>query len=356
MFFKITPINFGKETTYTLQQLPFDRYELPEKIYGTMEVNAKYVWNTFARQGGRASVLCTGLPGFGKSQMCKILCNLATDNNVPVYILSEIDITNKLIAFISTLNNCVIFIDEYGKQINYNMQNQFLTLLSDNNKKRLFLLTENDTRSINNFILNRPERIRYHFTFETLEPAIIKEYCDDHDVPKDFVEKLLTLNATNKFFSFDHLQTLVSEGKQSGCWDIDWLTSILNIKTLQARELYYPVKVSDTDNKVSIKLDHTILNKGVQKVSINTNYIELDKEQEELVEKIKIDYIDVDLGQGRPRDIDSNFTDLKLGNGTVILKLNINPDFLLKASESEEVYPDVTGKYLITVRHGKLTL
>ena len=356
MFFKIVEaIGPNKEKVYIPQQLPFDKYELPEKIYGNMAMNAKYVWNTFAKPNGRASVLCTGLPGFGKSQMCKLLCNLASENGIPIYILAEIDISNQLISYISTLNNCVIFIDEFGKQLGYRNQNQFLSLLSDNNKKRLFLLTENDEDRVSSYILNRPERIRYHFVFDTLDPLVIKEFCSDYNVPEEFMKQLLTLNATNKLFSFDHLQTLVQEAIRSNCWDIDWLTSVLNIKTLQTKEFYYPVSVSDLEKKYSFPLDQTIVTKGIQKIELKRKHGELTPEDEEFIKTIEAAYIDVDTGQAN-RGLEGEIFRMKSRGGTILIKVNINPDFLLTTDGTEEVYPDVTGKFLVTVKHGKLKL
>ena len=260
MIYKIRSKKLKDQETIYYAEEYIGSYVLPPKIYGNIVEKMQYVWNVFAQPNGRASVLITGMAGNSKTLACKVLCNIASEQ-LPVYLISETEVTAKMVEFISNLNNCVIFIDEFTKLVRWNTQELFLTLLSDSNKKRMFLLTDNRTSNINEYILNRPERIRYHFEFNTLSPSVIREFCSDHNVPEEFTNQILQLNITNKTFCFDHLNAIVAEAIRSNRYDIEWLTEILNIKALKTKESFVGVKTVNRDG-IEILLDSSEIEVG----------------------------------------------------------------------------------------------
>ena len=412
MIYKVVNKSGDKEKpVYGLAVYLTDKFNVPTKIYGSILSKVKYIWNVFASPNGRASVLCTGRPGSSKTLLCKLICNCAVDTHdispepIEVIVVQEIEPTSELIAFISTLDKCIVFIDEFGKIFRYN-QDELLSLLSDNNKKRMFLLTENDSNYINSYILNRPERIRYHFEFDAMENSVITEYCKDYNVPEEFKAELLRLNMVNNKFNFDQLQTIVQEAQCSGRWDLTWLVSILNIKVLKSAEQYKPIKVTRMDNEdVALVLEPMIVKTGIniikvtdrdlntfgansfnpvpapypsndpfadlqaasqphiqQPMNVNPTNVNADtgadkikEDKAKLAEEIDKDYIDVDLAINDSRFEYSAERQARERLGNTYIKVNIDPSNIVNVVDNIYTYKDVLGKYKVFIEYGKKT-
>lgn len=366
-------------------------YKEPAKLYGNVIERSTYIWNNFVRNEASSGVLLTGQKGGGKTVLAKHLANIAISKGLKVFVVAEIKIDRKLISFISGLNNCVIFIDEFYKVVGWQYQDDFLSLMSDKNKKRLFILTENDLSNINRFILDRPERIRYHYEYSTLDPNVIKEFCKDYNVPEDFKNKLLKLNMSNRNFSFDHLHALVTEAISSGRWDIEWLIEIMNVKSLKMKEIKRPVKVCAIDNPdIFIELEPSPIdqNLGVVKLGnsmLQANYLtwkklrnnetipepllanyNLTKEKIEkfedkmlLLEKIEkqAGNINVDglLPGNRHRNYDFDNNNQPVTENPInIIKVNFSPEFMLGMDDNYSIYADVTGDFKVYIESKKL--
>lgn len=368
-------------------------YKEPPKLYGNVDERANYIWNNFVRNAGSSGALFTGKRGSGKSILAKHLANIAISKGLKVFVVAELRIEKKLISFISNLNNCVIFIDEFYKVIGWQYQDDFLSLMSDGNKKRLFILTENDTSNINRYILDRPERIRYHYEYSTLDPNIIREFCQDHNVPMDFENQLLKLNMSNKNFCFDHLQALVTEAINSGRWDLEWLISILNVKSLKMKEIKRPVKVSAMDNpEIFLDLEPSAIKDDLGLVKIgnailNTNYkiwddlknnrtvneaaianyesskstIDHFEEKMELMDKIAKQASNLDT-EGLGGGDNTRFRPVFRNNGNEeapippsnIIKVNFSSEFMIGMEGDMYIYTDVTGEFKVYIENKKL--
>lgn len=323
---------------------------------------------------------------------CKALCNLAIEKGLRVFVISEIKVDRQLINFISHLDNCAIFIDEFYKVVGWQYQDDFLSLMSDNNKKRLFIISENEKHNINRFILDRPERIRYHFEFTVLDPSIIREYCKDHDVPNDFMLGLLKLNMSNKTFCFDHLHTMVTEAKRAKRWDIEWLIEMLNIKSLRTKSIRKPVKLAlPKYPDVFLNLEPTAISNELAIVKVGEfvlrnvydNYKKL-KNGETLPEPIlatyeksksEIENLDIKLeileeiekASGN-LDLDGLFQDNNnrrpifnnnneptvMANPTNVCKVNFASEFMVGVEDELDIYMDVTGMFKIYIENKKL--
>lgn len=323
--------------------------------------------------------------------MAKHLANIAISKGLKVFVIAEIRVDRKLISFISGLNNCVIFIDEFYKVIGWQFQDDFLSLMSDKNKKRLFILTENELSNINRFILDRPERIRYHYEYSTLDPNVIKEFCRDYNVPEDFKNKLLKLNMSNRNFSFDHLHALVTEAINSGKWDIEWLIEIMNVKSLKMKEIKRPIKVCALDTpEIFVELEPSPIDQdlGVVKLGnsmLQANYLtwkklkdnetipepllanynltkeKIDKFEDKmlLLEKIEkqAGNLNVDglLPGNRRRNYDFDTNQQPVTDTPInIIKVNFSPEFMVGMDDEYSIYVDVTGNFKVYIETKKL--
>lgn len=402
MIYRVVNTSNDKDKpVYGLSVYLTDKFVLPKKIYGNILEKVQYIWNVFAAPNGRASVLCTGSAGAGKSLLAKLLINAAVETHdispepIEAIVVTEIEGCPELIAYLSGLDKCVIMIDEFGKLFSNYDQQMMLTLLSDHNKRRMFVLTENDSGYIQRFILNRPERVRYHFEFDRLENSVIAEFCKDHNVPEAFMKDLLKVNMVNSKFNFDQLATLVEEATRANRWDLAWLVEMLNLKVLKAKEQYKPLSVSRIDDdSVSLVLEPMLISEGINIIKVtdrdldlpmgpnpmpmgvnpmpdamgdifnagmpNPNPIPQTRQEgngnpDKLKLKAEIDeaYLDVDLSVN---DSDYEYRAQKQQMermGNTYVKLNLTPDSLIDINDKEHSYRDVTGKFKIKIEYGK---
>jgi len=397
MIYRVVNTSNDKDKpVYGLAVYLTDKFVLPDKIYGNIVEKVRYIWSMFAAPNGRASVLCTGSAGAGKSLLAKLLINAAVETHdispepIEAIVVSEIEGSPELIQYLSKLDKCVIMIDEFGKLFSHYDQQMMLTLLSDHNKRRMFVLTENDTGYIQRFILNRPERIRYHFEFDRLENSVISDFCKDHNVPNEFLKDLLKLNMVNNKFNFDQLATLVEEAKRSGRWDLTWLVEMLNLKVLKAKEQYKPISVSRIDDdSVSLTLEPILISDGINIIKItdkdifqmssspmlNNGPIDIfgdfnapkrpkqkpipvepnaeNADKIKLKDEIEEAYLDVDL---TINDSDYEYRAQKQQAeraGNTYIKINLTPDCLIDINDKEHTYRDVTGKFKVKIEYGK---
>ena len=404
MIYRVVNTSNDKDKpVYGLSVYLTDKFVLPKKIYGNILEKVQYIWNVFAAPNGRASVLCTGSAGAGKSLLAKLLINAAVETHdispepIEAIVVTEIEGCPELIAYLSGLDKCVIMIDEFGKLFNNYDQQMMLTLLSDHNKRRMFVLTENDSGYIQRFILNRPERVRYHFEFDRLENSVIAEFCKDHNVPEAFMKDLLKVNMVNSKFNFDQLATLVEEATRANRWDLAWLVEMLNLKVLKAKEQYKPLSVSRIDDdSVSLVLEPMLISEGINIIKVTDRDLDLpmgpnpmpmgmnpmpdamadifnsgmpnpnpvvnqpnrpegnsNPSKLKLKEEIDEAYLDVDLSVN---DSDYEYRAQKQQMermGNTYVKLNLTPDSLIDINDKEHSYRDVTGKFKIKIEYGK---
>ena len=411
MIYRVVNTSNDKDKpSYGLSVYLTDKFVLPKKIYGNILEKVQYIWNVFAAPNGRASVLCTGSAGAGKSLLAKLLINAAVETHdispepIEAIVVAEIEGCPELIQYLSGLDRCVIMIDEFGKLFNNYDQQMMLTLLSDHNKRRMFVLTENDSGYIQRFILNRPERVRYHFEFDRLENSVISEFCKDHNVPKEFTTDLLKLNMVNNKFNFDQLATLVEEASRANKWDLPWLVEMLNLKVLKAKEQYKPLSVSRIDDdSVSLVLEPMLITEGINVIKVTDRDLEQNSmpmnmgpmpdnipmgidpmsnamadifnsgmpmpkpkepskptgnnnsDKAKLRDEIDEAYLDVDLSVN---DSDYEYRAQKQQQermGNTYIKINLTPDSLIDINDKEHIYRDVTGKFKVKIEYGKKT-
>lgn len=218
--------------TYKLEK-EYPNFNTPSKIYGRYRNDTLHMFNYFQRQDKSVGVLLTGDTGSGKSLTCKLMCNLAIEQGYPVIITEGMAITDDVVKFLSTLDNCVIFLDEFGKLTKNETQSVMLQMLTNNNKRILWLFANKSKYQIHDEFFNRPERVRYNINYTKIEKDVVEEYCRDHNVGEDFIQNILAKYSVIRDFSFDQLQGLVSEHKYAPELSVDEIGRLLNFKGLK---------------------------------------------------------------------------------------------------------------------------
>jgi len=233
---------------YTLQHSQIDGFyltitkeklEIPSKIYGKTLDRVQKCLSTYQNRTTSTGILLTGDKGTGKTLLMSLLANQVIDVlRLPVILIKDAHAGSQFVSFIESLGECCVVIDEFGKLYSATdrkehdvPQKTLLSLMDGVDKtKRMFIMTENDESDINDFMLNRPSRIYYHFRYKKLDEESIIGYCQDHNVVQSVSKDLIDLSRKSKIFSFDMLQSIIEEHLRFGS-SIAETVSDLNIDT-----------------------------------------------------------------------------------------------------------------------------
>lgn len=176
-------------------------FNLPEKIYDIDKDLRDVIKRSFNHNPTNLGVLLTGNKGQGKSVTAKLICQ---DMNLPVIIINKhVHEDINLINFLKQIQqDYVLFIDEFEKLFKlkssadsdkgkYHNQETFLPFMDGvltSKNKILFLLTTND--DVNEFLINRPSRIKLLREYNELPEELFNMIVDDKLINKDYKEDL----------------------------------------------------------------------------------------------------------------------------------------------------------------------
>lgn len=160
-----------------------------KKIYGNTVAKITKTFISYEASNRNFGVILSGVKGAGKTLFVQKLSELCLSHDLPIIIVDSY--YNGLADFIESIEQEVVVIfDEFEKNFSKTSdegnrssapQEELLTLFDGiNTGKKLFVITCNETCSINNYLLNRPGRFHYHFELNGLQSDEIKEYLKDN--------------------------------------------------------------------------------------------------------------------------------------------------------------------------------
>lgn len=159
-----------------------------EKVYGIHDEKADKVLRSFKLFKRNLGVILSGNKGIGKSLFAKVLCAKAVQQGYPVIIVDKF--IPGIATYIESIEQeCVVLFDEFDKtfgniKVEENAadpQAQLLTMFDGiASGKKLFVITCNDLRGLNDYLVNRPGRFHYHFRFNYPSDKEIREYLSDN--------------------------------------------------------------------------------------------------------------------------------------------------------------------------------
>lgn len=205
------------------------------------------------------------------TETAKILGNYAIEfGNMPVILVGGVETNVQLVELLDELDNVVIIIDEFAKQFSYSIQEKALTMFSNLGKKnKIFILTENKTNIINEFITANPGRMDYHFIYDRMEEPDILEYCEDHKVADWFVKDLLEVFKQAATFTISHLKRLVREHTHYPNDTMKQLVKVLNVKSIVKDVILTVVRVYNNKEQKEIEFNP---NSGMEKADFEAGY------------------------------------------------------------------------------------
>lgn len=249
-----------------------DKFTVPDVIFGDHKKRAEKVINTYNSRNNSTGVLLTGNKGSGKSMLTELISNIGIDNGLPVVMVTEEYTGDNFITFINDIGECILLFDEFAKV--YEEEQQTLLSLLDGTMsgRRLILFTENRCSDINEFMLNRPGRIFYHFKYNKLGEDFIAEFCKYHNV-EEIIEDLKYIRSTALEFSVDVLLSIVEEYKRYGGKVGDIVTDMnIDVGNVNKTKLY----IEKIERKGGVVIDNGALLESVFEVDLDNIYYTID--------------------------------------------------------------------------------
>lgn len=236
-----------------------DAPSAPEtKVYGDHGARAVHILRAYqSRQNAHTGVILSGAKGIGKTLFARILALEAMDAGYPVIRVDRF--VPGLAEFLASIKQdaCVLF-DEFDKTFTHpsrettdptHLQHQLLGFFDGVTKGHMLcILTCNDLTKVNEFLVNRPGRIRYHLRFRHPTEPEVKAFMSD-SVPGISEDDLTSIARLAQLFplSYDCLTAIAEEMRMTGGGFRDAM-EMLNIVSLG--------KDSAVNFKVELMLKH----------------------------------------------------------------------------------------------------
>lgn len=192
-----------------------------EKVYGTHDRKVDKIFRSFKLSERNFGVILSGKKGIGKSLMARMIADRAVKEGLPVIIVDTA--IGGISNFLSSIEQeAVIVFDEFEKtfgKISEDHKDPQIEMLSlfdgvDDGKK-LFIITCNDVRQLNEFLVNRPGRFHYHFEIGCPTAEEIRAYLDDKlgNQYQEEIEKVVKL-AQMADITYDCLRAIAFDLRQ----------------------------------------------------------------------------------------------------------------------------------------------
>lgn len=192
------------------------------KIYGKSDVIASHVADAYEKSDRSLGVLFSGGKGLGKSLTTRLIIEKLMSQHPVIIINKYID---GMFDFLEPIKNVVYLFDEFEKTMRGNVneqsnnnnattkQDQILTFLDGtaSGTHNLFLFTVNEKRELNDNLLSRPGRIRYHYQFESCDADTIRNYCKDNLKRPELESEIVDTLTATRYVSLDIVRALVDE-------------------------------------------------------------------------------------------------------------------------------------------------
>jgi hypothetical protein len=202
-------LKFDPREGYFLEKK--DDFILPKKIYGDQSIINRWLTSWKTNSSKNLGILLAGVKGSGKTITAQKFC---VESELPVVIINELYHGSDFVDFITSpkLGECVVFLDEFEKIYSkQEFQHELLSIMDGNYATKLiFLLTVNEDR-LNDYLVNRLNRIKYCKTYYDLDADTINSVIDDMLINKEHTQSIHSFFEKVNLKTFDLLVNLIKE-------------------------------------------------------------------------------------------------------------------------------------------------
>jgi hypothetical protein len=208
-------IAFSELSGYTLHRVePLTSRK--EAIYGNHAERVRRIASGYSAMNRSLGVILSGNKGMGKSLMVRMIAERMRDERgLPTVLVQRA--TPGLASFLDELGETVVVLDEFEKVFpnegENEAQNQFLSLFDGlSTTKRLYVLSVNELRRVNDYMLNRPGRFHYHLRFAYPDAEAVAQYLRDQVPGIDETQVATVVDFSRRYdVNFDHLRAIAFE-------------------------------------------------------------------------------------------------------------------------------------------------
>ena len=231
-----------------------------EKVYGNHKQRVQKVMRSFRQADRNFGVILSGQKGIGKSLMARLLAEEGIANGLPV--ITVTDYIPGIANFLGSIEQEVIVIfDEFEKTFSKiddqpDPQEEMLSLFDGlDGGKKLFVITCNEIRKLNEFMVDRPGRFHYHFRMGAPTDNEIKEYMEDK-LQKEYwseISRIINLSRTTEI-TYDYLRAIVFDLNQG--YSLEDCLADLNISGTTRNS--YDITVYFADGSIYTNMNYSI--------------------------------------------------------------------------------------------------
>lgn len=251
-----------------------------DKIYGVHTEKVQKVLSAFTKVTRNLGVILSGDKGIGKSLFARCLCVSAAQMNIPTIIVDQY--IPGIDSYIDKIEQEVLVLfDEFDKTFSEQKEQTSLLSLFDgySSGKKLFVITCNDHRKLNQFLINRPGRFHYHIRFQYPSPDEIREYLHDKVEPQYHgeIDGIVRFSQRTNCINYDCLRAIAFELNMGICCN-EALTDLNIVKTddkvkVEAELYYSNGVVLKSKEEIDMTGEHEVLylcdNKGNNVVDVS---------------------------------------------------------------------------------------
>ena len=189
-------VRFNKMMGFYLESYEM-RADEGEKVYGNRMEKADKILRAFEKFDRNTGVILSGDKGIGKTMFARIISRKAREAGIPTLLVTEK--LPDLTYFLGKVEQeAVVLFDEFEKNFKDSnedddgpsAQEAMLSMFDGlNGGKKLFIITCNNWRDLNDCMLNRPGRFHYHIRFDPPTRAEIQQFFEDQISP-EYADKI----------------------------------------------------------------------------------------------------------------------------------------------------------------------
>lgn len=248
-------VDFNPMSGFSLEEME-NFVSKEEKIYGSHAEKIQKVLKSYDKFNRSLGIVLSGNKGMGKSMFVQLIAEEVIKLGIPVIMVTKPFVG--IADFIDEIDQeALVIFDEFEKVFNprndkIESQENLLGLFDGTSqKKRMYAITVNNLRDVNEFMLSRTGRFHYHIRFDYPTASEIEIYLKDKLEKEYHSEINQVVSFANRVkINYDSLRAIAFELNEG--YSFKSAIGDLNILTTDAQR--YDVKiVFDNDKSVDMR-------------------------------------------------------------------------------------------------------